>query len=147
MDLIEGSGAIAIIFIVLAIFIVVQVFYLITASNTLKAVRPEYRKVDPGQVWLGMIPLFHLIWPFIINPKIVASIQADMEARGHGEAGDYGKQLGMIYPGLRFGGYIPVIGSLFTLGYLVVFIIWWVKLNGYKQRLQASHYSQELLDN
>lgn len=140
-------GGMEFVLIALFICIIVQVLYLLTASNTLKAVRPEFRQVDPGQVWLSMIPLFHLIWPFILNPKIVASVKADLEARGSEQAGDYGKSIGTIYPALRFGGYVPYIGGLFSLAYLVLFIIWWAKLNNFKQQLGRSHSHSELLDN
>ena len=134
---------------VLIIFCVVQLFYLLTLSKTIAAVRPEFRKVTPGQAWLGFIPIFHLIWPFIINPKVIASIREDLEDRGYSENGDFGKTLGSVYPGLRIAGNIPTIGGLFGLGYLVVFIIWWVKLGGYKSKLETLKTSkrEDLLDN
>jgi len=135
--------------ILLLIVVVVQLLYLMTLNRTLQAVRPEFRQIEPGQAWLGFIPVFQLIWPFIINPKVAASVKADLEDRGIEVQGEAGKQLGSIYPGLRFGAYIPVIGLLFNIGYLVVFIIWWVKLSQSKQLLQQSGTNSrtDLLDN
>lgn len=135
--------------ITLLIVVVVQLLYLMTLNHTIQAIRPEFRQIEPGQAWLGFIPLFHLIWPFIINPKVAASIKADLEDRGVTGLGEAGKQLGSIYPGLRFGGYIPGIGVLFSLGYLVVFIIWWSKLGQYKRQLMNSGTNSrpDLLDN
>src|SRR5690242_12356711 len=136
--------------ILIILFLLVQVFYLLTLYRTLQAIRPEFRKVPPGQAWLGFIPLFHLIWPFIINKKVADSIKADLEDRGLEENGDYGKQLGSIYPGLRIAGNIPVVGILCSLGYLVVFIIWWSKLSQFRHKLlsagNSGGYSAELLD-
>jgi hypothetical protein len=137
--------------ILIVLFLLVQVFYLLTLYRTLLAIRPEFRKVPPGQAWLGFIPIFHLIWPFIINKKVADSIKADLEDRGLDEGGDYGKQLGSIYPSLRIAGNIPAIGILFTLGYLVVFIIWWSRLSQSRYKLlsagNSGGYSAELLDN
>ena len=149
MEIIQTDSELLFFFvIVILVFYTVQVFYLLTASKTLRAIRPEFRQVRPGQVWLSMIPIFHLIWPFIINPKISASIRTEMEARGLDEAGEYGKSLGTIYPGLRVAGNIPTLGAIFSLAYLVIFIIWWVKLGGYRSRLMNSPgYGTELLDN
>src|SRR4051812_29145472 len=111
----DEIAIIAIVLVVFLLFAVVQIFYLLTLSRTLAAIRPEFRTVQPGQAWLGMIPIFHLIWPFIINKKVADSIKADLEDRGVESTGDYGKQLGGIYPALRIAGNIPVVGILCTL--------------------------------
>ena len=131
------------------VVVVVQLLYLMTLNRTIQAIRPEFRQIEPGQAWLGFIPVFQLIWPFIINPKVAASIKADLEDRGIEILGDAGKQLGNIYPALRFGAYIPGIGLFFNLGYLVVFIIWWSKLGQFKRQLMSSGTKNriDLLDN
>lgn len=144
----SSEDILIIVAIILLISILVQVLYLTTLSRTIRNIRPEFRKVEPGQAWLGMIPLFHLIWPFIINRKVADSIKADLEDRGMGEDGDYGKNIGTIYPAVRFGGNVPGIGVLFSIAYLVIFIMWWSKLSRYRALLAGgSIHNDELLDN
>jgi len=149
----DEEALILVVIVALLITVVVQTLYLLTLSRTIESIRPEFRKVEPGQAWLGFIPIFHLIWPFIINKRVAESIKADMEDRGIDEAGDYGKQIGTIYPAVRIGGNIPLIGILCTLAYLVLFIMWWVKLGNFRNKLQAagnnggSSSRHELLDN
>jgi hypothetical protein len=41
---------------------------------TLRAVRPENRLMQPGMVWLQMIPLFGQIWQFRVVTRIADSI-------------------------------------------------------------------------
>jgi len=136
---------------VIIISIVVQIFYLLTAASVLKAVRPQFREAQPGQVWLNFIPAFNFIWPFIINQQIVASVEADFAARGIRETGKADKTIAALYPALRFGIFIPVAGRFFILLYLVAFIVWWVKLFRYKKLLRTGLYTQrndeETLDN
>jgi hypothetical protein len=51
------------------------------------------------------------------------------------EPGDYGKSLGMIYPAASLGRAIPYLGVLSLIGSLVIYIIYWVKMAGYKTKL------------
>lgn len=137
----------------LAITIVVAVFYLMNLQNLLKEIKAHNRTVEPGNVWLMFIPIFNYIYGFILYPKISESLKNEMEERGIGEAGDYGKNLGITMPILNLVGFVPFIGSLAGLANLVIFIVYWVKMAGYKTKLQANPgmgsgigSSDELLD-
>ena len=56
--------------------ILVAVFYLLNLQNLLKQITPANRQVEPGNVWLMFIPLFNIIYPFILYPKITDSVKA-----------------------------------------------------------------------
>ena len=51
----QDSGYLQII--LLLVFVVIAVLFLLTQQNTLKAVKPENRLMQPGLVWLQLIPL------------------------------------------------------------------------------------------
>ncbi len=122
--------------IALAIGLVINIFFLLTLQNTLKACRPQNRLLPPGQVWLQLIPLFNLVWPFIMNPKVSDSVKKELESRGHREQGDYGRTIGILYPAFNFGTWIPFLGGLLSLAILVLWIMYWVKMSGYKNKIE-----------
>ena len=133
--------------------IVVAVFYLLNLQNLLKEISPKNREVEQGNVWLMFIPLFNIIYPFILYPKICDSTRNEYEARGMGAQGDFGRTIGIVMPILGLCGWIPVLGGLASLANLVLFIIFWVKMAGYKNQLIANggklgglSNSSELLD-
>lgn len=124
--------------IVLAGVILIAVFYLMNLQNLLKEITPSNRQVEPGNVWLMFIPLFNIIYPFILYPKITDSVKLEMESRGIAETGDYGRGIGIALPVTGLCGIIPVIGILASLANLVLFILFWVKMAGYKNTLKNS---------
>ncbi len=126
------------IFIVAIIAIIVAIFYLLNLQNLLKEIKDENRDVNPGNVWLMLIPLFSIVYAFILYPKISSSVKKEFESRGDTSKGDGGKNIGLA---LAVTGAvsilpIPVIGTLVGLANLVLFIIWWVKTAGYKKSLK-----------
>jgi len=132
----------AFIIIILAGVILLSVFYLLNLQNLLKQIKPVNRQVEPGNVWLMFIPLFNIIYPFILYPKITDSVKLEMESRGMAEQGDYGRGIGIALPILGLCGIIPVIGTLASIANLVLFIIFWVKMAGYKTKLMTSSPGQ-----
>lgn len=118
--------------------ILVAVFYLMNLQNLLKEVSTANRQVEPGNVWLMFIPLFNIIYPFILYPKITDSVKLELESRGLAEQGDYGRGIGIALPVTGLCGIIPVIGILASLANLVLFILFWVKMAGYKTKLKNS---------
>jgi magnesium-transporting ATPase (P-type) len=135
----EGLIAIIIIFYLILIggLITVAVLYLKNLQDTLKEVSEHNRQVPPGNVWLMFIPLFNIIYPFILYPKISDSLRAEFEERGKPQNGDYGRSLGITMPILGLCGIIPLLGVLAGIGNLVVWIIFWVKMAEFKNMLRS----------
>jgi hypothetical protein len=129
---------IAIAFLFLIGFILVYVFYLLNLQRTLQEVKPENRKVAATNVWLLFIPIFNLIYPFILYPNIADSLKNEFEARGIQKEGDYGRGIGLALAICGVCGVIPVIGGLAGLGNLVLLIIFWVKMSNFKTELQKT---------
>ena len=131
---------VAVLFLVLIIgggLLTMVILYLLTLQNTLKACRPENRQTDPSNVWLMFIPFFNIIWPFILYPKIADSVKLELESRGHREEGDYGKTLGILIPAFQLGGIIPLLGFLTAPAAFIMWILFWVKMSGYKNLIQS----------
>jgi hypothetical protein len=134
LELLLGIGIVVILFTAL-IGIVVAVLYLLNLQNLLKIISPENRVVEPSNVWLMLIPLFNLVYAFILYPKISESVKNEFLKRGLADGGDYGKSLGTAMAVLGLCGFIPVLGGFASIAHLVIWIIYWVKMSEYKSKL------------
>ena len=135
--IIAGVGIVFFLIILLGV-ITVAVFYLLTLSNLLKEISDENRQVPAVNVWLMFIPLFNLIYPFILYPKICNSTKSEFESRKLDSDGDFGKGLGLAMAILGIVGIIPVIGGIAGIAQLIIFIVFWVKMAGYKNTLKSN---------
>jgi len=130
--------AFLVILLFIAGIIVVNVFYLLTLQNTLKEVQDANRKTAPTNVWLMFIPLFNLIYPFILYPQICDSVKDEYRYRGLKQDGDFGRGIGIALPILTLCSIVPILGILASMAHLVLFIIFWVKMSEFKTELANS---------
>jgi hypothetical protein len=129
------------ILIALCLALLPTIFYLITLQNTLKEVSYENRKMQPSEVWLMLIPLFGLVWQFIIINRIADSLKSEFDKRNISVDEERpGYSIGLTYCILLCCGWIPVLGILASIGGLICWIIYWVKINGYKTKLQQTNF-------
>lgn len=122
----------------LAIGIAIAVFYCLTLSKALKQVRPGNRDMEPGQVWLVLIPFFNLYWNFKIASDIPSSLKREFRERGMGRSGDdYGANVGKWYAICCILGLVPFVNYVSGLAQLVLWIMFWVKIAGYSKELAS----------
>jgi hypothetical protein len=112
-----------------------QILYLMMLSKTLSRCSPRNRTMEPGQVWLNLIPCFNFVWLFITVNRVAESLEEEFYDRRLPREGDFGKGLGITYLCLNLAGMIPYIGLLFSLGALICWIIYWVKISGFSKQL------------
>ncbi|MFM6924997.1 MAG: hypothetical protein ACKOU7_05805 [Ferruginibacter sp.] len=133
-----GSSA-GIVLVMLLLFLIPTILYLISLQKALEAVSPENRQMPPGQVWLSLIPIFNFVWMFFVVNKIADSFQLECyrlniptselkPTKGIGSA----KNL------LRICSFIPFLGVLANIGFIICWIIYWVKVNQYKNLIIAN---------
>ena len=60
--------------ILLLLVLIPAILFLLTEFNTLKLIRPENRAMQPGWVWLQLIPLVGQVWQFVVVARIARSI-------------------------------------------------------------------------
>ncbi len=121
------------------LFLVVFIFYVLSLQNTLKAISPENRLMPPGQVWLLFIPLFSMVWQFIVVTKISDSIKAEGGYKGllfNEDRPTYG--IGIAMGVLNVCSAIPFVGSFIGLAGVVCWIVYWVKIVNYKKQLESA---------
>jgi len=126
-------------FFIVAIFLIPTIFYLLTLQKALQAVSVENRRMPPGQVWLSLIPLFNLIWMFIVVNKIAESFAAECYLLNIPTVETNPTQgIGNTKNILALCTMIPIIGVLAGIGYIVCWIMHWVKVNEYKNLILAN---------
>jgi len=142
----------------LLLFIVPAILFIVTQQNTLKAIQPENRSMSPGEVWLQLIPLFGLVWQFFVVIRISDSLQKEINSWTNDSIfGAEGSQvINMSNPRPTYGiglamcicvcctmfSYlgIALLGGLASLGGLVCWIIYWVQLAQFKNKVQRRFY-------
>ena len=126
-------------FVILAIALAVAIVIIILLSGCLKVIPPEHRLMEPGMVWLLLIPLFNLVWMFFVYIRIPRSYQRYFAAQGRTEFGDCGEQLGLWTAICAVASMvpIPVLNMLVSLASLVLLILFLVKVVGLKKHVTA----------
>lgn len=115
------------------------IFYLLTLQNTLNEVTDENRKMQPGQVWLALIPLFGIVWQFIIVNNLADSLKAEFALRNINVGEDRpGISIGLTYCILICCSIIPILGIFAGIAGFICWIIYWVKISGFNTKLQQT---------
>ncbi|MCW3085953.1 MAG: hypothetical protein JWP12_3319 [Bacteroidetes bacterium] len=136
-----GSEMLIILFLVLIIAVVPLILFLVTLQNTFRLISMENRRMPGEQVWLTLIPVFGMIWQFIIVNRIADSLKYEFMKRNIRSDEDRpGVMIGITYCILNCCSIIPAIGLFTGIAGLVCWIIYWSKINGYKLQLQ---YNQQ----
>ncbi len=117
--------------------LVVVIFYLLTLQRALTRCSPENRAMQPGMVWLSLIPCFNLVWQFFIVINVAKSLGAEFKKRGIPEEENPGQGIGLAMCILKVVSAIPYVGCVTGIGALVCWIIYWVKIAGYSQKLAS----------
>ena len=139
----QASEWILISLILVPIFLVPAIFFLLTLQKTLNAISPENRMMPPSNVWLMLIPLFNIVWQFIMVDKIAQSVAAEctrLNIPTKDAKPTYNN--GLAWNICNILSFIPLIGGLAS---LVTFILYWVKVNEFKNLISANQ-NNYLLD-
>jgi drug/metabolite transporter (DMT)-like permease len=132
------TGPAALIFVVVFILVAAfpLVFYLLTLQGLFREISIENRKMPPEQVWLSLIPIFGIIWQYVIVSRMTTSLRLEFDKRNiWTDEKKPGYNFGIAYCILFSASVIPIAGFLSAFGGLVCWVIYWVKLNEYKNLL------------
>ncbi len=113
-----------------AVYVVVAVFFLLNLRDLLRHVAPHNRMMRPDQVWLNLIPLFNLVWIFITIIKVRDSVRYEFQSRNWAQNGDFGYGVGLAAAILSIVSWGPL-----GLAAFVCWIIYWVRTSELKNQL------------
>lgn len=145
----EGFFVAIMVIVVAAVVIGIAVMYLLTMQNLLKAIAPQNRTTEPGNVWLMLIPLFNLVYQFILVGHVADSIVNELNSRNEPLGSDPRPtyQLGLWKCITGVSGIIPILGPLASLASFILWIIYWVKLAEWKNWFLKNPYNQSGFQN
>lgn len=127
-------GVVMLILIITLGLLGVYCFYLYKLQQLLEEVEDKNRLLPATNVWLMLIPLFNLVYGFIMYPKICDSLRNEFEYRDAPQK-NYMRNLGLALPIVRVSGIL--FGLLSTIGWLVLWIIFWTKMTEFKRLLES----------
>lgn len=130
-------GAIAGLFCGFFLFLfLIEVIITFLAYRLLSAIPPEYRKQDPGMVWLLLNPVLSLVWNFFVWPRISQSHAACFQAQGRADVGDAGGPLALAFSICMAIAFVPYVGwYCLSFAAIVVLIVYLVKMFGLKAQI------------
>jgi hypothetical protein len=103
-----------------------------------KRVPAEHREIEPGLVWLLLIPLFNIIWNFFVFLRIPESYQNYFRAQGRVDTGDCGRGVGLALAICGVCSMVPCVNYIAGPAYLVLLIIFLVKAWDLRSRIPAT---------
>ena len=126
---------------VLGILVLPWFFFLLNLHNLLERVSYENRAMTPALVWLNFVPLFCLGWFLYTVVKIKDSLRAEYASRrwpGPDE-GVYhlGVATGVLWIVSFFLWWAPFLGWVCGIGWLVCWIMYWIKTAEIKSELAS----------
>ncbi len=152
------AGVAACYLVVFLLVAVVGALFLRTLARTLDRCSPDLRLMEPGSVWLNLIPFFNVVWLFVTVIRVGDSLRlefADRQLDEDEDGGGYGKTLGLA--GLMLVLFscgacclpLPLVGNnafglamgagvvrlVVFVAVLVVFVLYWVRVAGYGRQL------------
>lgn len=132
------------------VMVLPYIFYIMQVQRLLRLISPDLRKTEPDAAWLLLIPVFRLVWSFVLVTRIGDSLRAEQQRRGILEFDERpGFAIGIamasasaLYRLVSLADVPAVTGVLF-LAMLSCWIVYWVKLAGFEKQLkQSGHWQQ-----
>ena len=114
----------------------IGIAYIAFLSNVLKKCAPSNRTMQPGMVWLLLIPLFNLVWNFLVVNALADSLGSEFRLRNIPTSdGKPGKSIGLAMAVCAACAIIPIVNVIAILPHLILWIVYWVKITDYSRKL------------
>ena len=119
-------------FLILCVVMLIPlIFYLITLQKALSRCAPQSRAMEPGLVWLQLIPIFNMVWQFFVVINVATSLHNEFVRRGIPQEQSPGQGIGMAMCILSVCSIIPLLGIPCALASFILWIIYWSKIAGF----------------
>jgi hypothetical protein len=116
--------------------LVLYIIYIISLSRALSKCSVASRTMQPGMVWLLLVPLFSLVWQFFVVIGLADSLGKEFRARGIPNVEpEPGKSIGIAMCVCGVCVIIPILGVIAAIAHIILWIIYWVKITEFSRRL------------
>jgi hypothetical protein len=127
-----------VLFVVAGIMLLPVILYILTLQKVLNKCAPGSRTLDPGMVWLLIVPFVNLIFNFFVVFGLAKTLGNEFRRRGTPVADPTpGQTIGLAMCICFACGIIPVLGLLASVAGTVLWIIYWLKISEYSRALDS----------
>ena len=116
----------------------VWIAYVAFLSGILRKCHPQSRTMEPGMVWLLLIPVVSIVWNFFVITALAKSLGNEFRLRNV-PTGDYepGKSVGIGMAVCGACSIVPFVNFVAIPAHLILWIIYWVKIAGFSKTLDS----------
>jgi hypothetical protein len=131
---------------ILCFGLIALILYLLTLQKALKKCAPTSRTMEPGRVWLTVIPLFGLVWHFIVVMNVAKSLGNEFARLGIPcPEPAPGQPIGLASCVCNCCIFIPLLGGIAGIAGLVLWAVYWVKIAKYSRALDVDLATNSVL--
>jgi hypothetical protein len=126
-----------------AIFLIggaaVSITWMVVMNKAVDQVSHDFRRMEPGAVWLSLIPVFGFVWNFLVTNAVAEGIAKELHSRNiMPREAKPGYSIGLSGNILLCCCLIPYAGVVIAIVGLVLMIIHTVRINEYNQVIQQT---------
>ena len=123
---------------VVLIRLIIWAFYANSVRKTLLLIAPENRLMKPEMAWILVVPLVNIYWNFVVAGRLADSLTNEFYDRQIAEEENPGAAMGKRYAWLFLLSNVPlppfILVSIALVSF-VYFIVYWVKVNNFRNIL------------
>lgn len=113
------------------------ILYLLTLQNALKKCAPASRTMEPWKVWLVAIPVFGLVWHFVVVTNIAKSLRNEFARLGIPcPESTPGQTIGLAACACNCFIFVPLLGRFAAIVGFVLWIAYWIRIANYSRDLE-----------
>lgn len=113
--------------------VVLLVAWLVYRAN--EALPREHRKLESWQAFLLAIPIFNLVWAFILTARVSKGFQSFFASKNDPSVDDCGEKIGLWFAICWAGSHVPLLWCLSFPAAIVLLILYLVKITGLRARV------------
>jgi type IV pilus assembly protein PilA len=115
---------------------VAYIFFLVSLSSALSKCSRTSRTMEPGLVWLMLVPVVGFVMQFLVVIALAKSLGNEFRARGiPNTEPEPGQSTGIAMCVCAVCGIVPLLNLLALPAYLILLIIYWAKISGFSRTL------------
>jgi hypothetical protein len=128
-DLIQPWHMMVLLIVASFFLFVPAIFYILTLTHALNKCSPMSRTIEPGMLWLLLVPLVNLVWHFFVVLGMSKSLNNEFRLRNMPVADPTpGQSIGIPMCICGACTIIPGLGVVAWLARLVLWIVYWAKI-------------------
>jgi type IV pilus assembly protein PilA len=124
--------------------LILGILFLLSLSTALGKCSKASRTMEPGLVWLMLVPVFGVVWQFAVVIALARSLGNEFRARGISSLeAQPGRSIGIAMCVSALCGMVPLLNLVALPAAVVLLIIYWVKVSSFSRTLDQTPTANE----